>query len=647
MGPVVGRGESSTRQRAAGTPLDQEETPPIMRFKSFPRPLWLLPVAALGLGCTSTGGFSRTSQEPKITTIASIGDRSVAAVAGVPSSSAVADLDPPEPKRDRNARVAGRVVDDRGEPVAGALVRLGVGGTSGGRVIEATTDRAGGFTLNGLRPGSTYTLIAELDGKDGGFSGRWVGRSPQTNVEIALQADGLPDDRRRAGKTPAARTISGSRPVDESVSDETGARSKINPDDLAAGSDVEDIDDLAAAPLRPTRTGAVAVSGSGSGWRKSKVVRSGVEAMASSSDGATRRASNTPANEADDDGTTIRVPRRTVEEPPVAIDDESDNPLPPAIEPEAPRQRAATRDKDPDPVEPTRPRTSQRTPVVNTSGPGTQPGALTLADDTLPLEPPLRKPKRPVATPPTSELTTSPDPAASNWSQLPAAETPPITDQEPAKPKKSTWAAMASAWSAPATPEPPLRDRPEVRQADYVDQLPAVATALPRRDAIELCRYDAKRQQILNFRLPNLAGQPVTLADFHSDYILLDFWGTWCRPCMTSVPHFVELQNRIGSKSLSIVGIACEEGPPTSNAAHVADVAKRLGINYDILISSKDAPSPLQQSLHIQAFPTMILIDRNGRLLWRGTGATATTLARLDRVLDSATRNAGSDTVRR
>jgi hypothetical protein len=43
----------------------------------------------------------------------------------------------------------------------------------------------------------------------------------------------------------------------------------------------------------------------------------------------------------------------------------------------------------------------------------------------------------------------------------------------------------------------------------------------------------------------------------------------------------------------------------------------------------------------------MILVDRTGRVLWRGVGATPTTLARLDRVLDSATRNPRPDTVRR
>jgi thiol-disulfide isomerase/thioredoxin len=270
-----------------------------------------------------------------------------------------------------------------------------------------------------------------------------------------------------------------------------------------------------------------------------------------------------------------------------------------------------------------------------------------LAKDAPPPEPPPWKSKRSVTPNPTADSPNEPEPSLAAWSPLPANEAAPVPDDVAATPKKSTWAAMASAWSKPLDSEPTPSSRPELRQAEYVDQLPAAPSPRPSRDTIEQCRYDSKRQQIVDFRLPNLEGLPIALADFQSDYILLDFWGTWCRPCMTSVPHFVDLQKRLGSKSLAVVGVACEEGPPDSNAAHVADVAKRLGINYDILLSRKDAPSPLQQSLHIQAFPTMILIDRSGRVLWRGVGATTTTLARLDRVLDSATRNPRTDSVRR
>ncbi len=55
-------------------------------------------------------------------------------------------------------------------------------------------------------------------------------------------------------------------------------------------------------------------------------------------------------------------------------------------------------------------------------------------------------------------------------------------------------------------------------------------------------------------------------------------------------------------------------------------------------MSGMDGPCPLQQALQIQAFPTMILLDRQGQVVWREQGATQVTLARLDRFLASATQ---------
>ena len=59
-------------------------------------------------------------------------------------------------------------------------------------------------------------------------------------------------------------------------------------------------------------------------------------------------------------------------------------------------------------------------------------------------------------------------------------------------------------------------------------------------------------------------------------------------------------------------------------------------------LGGQDDSSPLQAALHIQAYPTIDLLDRNGRVLWRDQGATPTTFSRLDRVLASATQGGTS-----
>ena len=158
------------------------------------------------------------------------------------------------------------------------------------------------------------------------------------------------------------------------------------------------------------------------------------------------------------------------------------------------------------------------------------------------------------------------------------------------------------------------------------------------------CRFDAKQQKLVDFLLPDLQGNPVRFRDLDADLILIDFWGTWCEPCLHAIPHLVELQDRFGPQQLRVVGIAYEQGPASGRASSVAATMRRFGINYPVLLGPSDGSCPLQEALHVQAYPTLILVDRHGRIRWRDQGATPTTLARLDRVVAAATR---ADVVRR
>ena len=75
--------------------------------------------------------------------------------------------------------------------------------------------------------------------------------------------------------------------------------------------------------------------------------------------------------------------------------------------------------------------------------------------------------------------------------------------------------------------------------------------------------------------------------------------------------------------------------------ASAAKGAKDLRISYPVLISSMDGSCPVQKVLQVQFYPTMVLVDRNGRMLGREQGATDVTLARMDRAIDLALRSSG------
>ena len=161
---------------------------------------------------------------------------------------------------------------------------------------------------------------------------------------------------------------------------------------------------------------------------------------------------------------------------------------------------------------------------------------------------------------------------------------------------------------------------------------PARSDAAPAGTGVS-CRFDPMERRLQDFQLPDSRGRMVAFHDLDADLILLDFWGTWCAPCRKSIPHLNEIQKTLGGKKMQVIGIACERTPPKDRTAKVAQAIKDLKINYPVLITGMDGSCPLQEAFQIQFYPTMVLLDRQGRILWREQGATDVTLARMDRFI--------------
>ncbi len=110
-------------------------------------------------------------------------------------------------------------------------------------------------------------------------------------------------------------------------------------------------------------------------------------------------------------------------------------------------------------------------------------------------------------------------------------------------------------------------------------------------------------------------GEPIALSDFvgKGNYVLADFWASWCSPCKAEMPHVIALYEKYREKGLKVIGITRSDTPERSEAAR-----KQLGITFPQIYESK--PMTIYGVL---AIPYAILFAPDGTILYRGQLSTA------------------------
>jgi len=107
----------------------------------------------------------------------------------------------------------------------------------------------------------------------------------------------------------------------------------------------------------------------------------------------------------------------------------------------------------------------------------------------------------------------------------------------------------------------------------------------------------------------NADSNNVNLTDFKGKVILLNFWASWCLPCIRELPSIDRLQSKLGGKDFMVVAISLDRG----GKKIATRLLKRLKINNLKLYIDRESKSARQ--LDVRVMPTTFIFDRKGREL--------------------------------
>ena len=135
------------------------------------------------------------------------------------------------------------------------------------------------------------------------------------------------------------------------------------------------------------------------------------------------------------------------------------------------------------------------------------------------------------------------------------------------------------------------------------------------RGAVQHFTYTEPSRPVPQTPFVDEAGAAVSLSDFRGGTVLLNFWATWCAPCLREMPALDRLQAALGGARFTVLLVSIDRG----GAKVAAPFLKRLGVTR--LRTHLDPKRKLERAFATFGLPTSILIDAAGREVGRVQGA--------------------------
>ncbi len=111
-----------------------------------------------------------------------------------------------------------------------------------------------------------------------------------------------------------------------------------------------------------------------------------------------------------------------------------------------------------------------------------------------------------------------------------------------------------------------------------------------------------------DFELEDIEGKIHRLEDYRGKWVLVNFWATWCSPCLTEIPELSSLHDAHKDKDLLVIGIALQ----SESRSTVADFAREHGISYPVVLGDFKMARKIGS---VDVLPSSFLYNPKGELV--------------------------------
>ena len=162
-------------------------------------------------------------------------------------------------------------------------------------------------------------------------------------------------------------------------------------------------------------------------------------------------------------------------------------------------------------------------------------------------------------------------------------------------------AQLVQFYSQDDLAEPAVRLARELQQAPISDEIKQTVQLLVRRFELIGKPFD--------FKAKSVAGSELDVSKMRGKVVLIDFWASWCQPCLISIPVLKTAYSQFKSKGFEIIGVNLDEDRESMDR-----VLKKLNMTWPQISDGQGKPGPIPTKYGVNGIPSMWLIDKQGVL---------------------------------